>query len=251
MTPRRRRLLRIALVSSAALAAAIGLVAQRHSRRGAADVHILVDQAPPPNEDGLVLELSYPSPSGQAEALKSGPWETSWGFARHPSLLTSRVLANPLHASRLALAVRNGSGDVVTLANASRGPADAFSTEVDVRDAAGARVRAAISPYTLKRLGVAVPELGTVRLDAGGRVELREGLWPGLNLGNAPAPGAYTVRVACKYLRASDGAERRVESAPMVVRLTAEDVAAYRALAPALGRDDPGLVDMVYHLLGW
>ncbi|WP_165246379.1 hypothetical protein [Paludisphaera soli] len=246
------RSLRIGLAAALLVVAATCLVVRRAAPRGDPAVRVLADHAPAPNEDGLVVDVTLVGPEDQARSLRAGSPETSWGFTRHPSLLTARVLANPLFADDLKATIRNASGGLLTLANARGGARDAFRIETRLEDAAGRPVGfRGLGESGLKWLGTSLPGDPTATIEPGGSVEQRASIWTGLNPASLPAPGSYTARLVITYVRTADGGVGRIESPPIAVAVTAEDVADHRALAMPLRSDAPGFLDLCIHLLGW
>ncbi len=205
--------LRIGLAAVLFAVAATWLVLRRPPSRGAPSVRILAEKAPAPDEDGLVVEVALPGPKEQARRLRSGSPETSWGVSRHPSLLTDRVLANPLYADHLAATIRNASGEPLTLASASGGARGAFRVETRLEDADGRPVPfPGLGESGLKWLGMKAPGQPTATIEPGGRVEAAASIWPGLTPASVPPPGTYTARVVVSFIRDADGATRRIRA---------------------------------------
>ncbi len=167
--------------------------------------------------------------------------KSSW-FERWPYLLTREVLRNPLLADKLTVEVENTSGGDFGLYTSSGDPKP-FRFGVRIEDTAGQPVRFPHAGQSgIKRLGPTIgidnPDLISpiVTLKRGQVVTDPEHVWRPLNIHDVPSPGRYRVRVACFYSRVPDGQTVEVESAPLIVTVTARDIREWKALSEASDR---------------
>lgn len=165
-------------------------------------------------------------PAGEAQ--QRARLEQRLLFQDHPEWLTPRLCRNPLVADGAWVEVENTSSrdfGIYPLGG------KLFWETTRIEDAAGHPVsfeRPGIR--SLKRLGSALPGTPIATLKPGQVERQAFDLLGIIGAGANVKPGRYTVRAVCWYFRAPDGADCQVESAPLTVTITEEDIREWKDL---------------------
>ena len=236
MTPSRKRVATAAAL--AAVLAAAWFSWTYATRRGGLDVRVLADQAPGPNEDGLVVEAAVLDPAVVRERLAAIEKN-----ARTPGVFPPEALANSLLGGYLRVTIRNTSDRDLAVEPVGGTLADSFGVGVALADGSGLPL---LPPFSgsarnsLKTLGPVMPKAPPepVVLKAGESVVHDVMIWNGdgwtsSNDGNPPT-GVYTGKITCVYTRSGDGAAVGATGAPVLVRVHREDVREWRRVHDAL-----------------
>jgi hypothetical protein len=188
-----------------------------------------------PGPGPLACRFSVLSEKEQREA-SSGAWMD----LVLPGFWTRRNLRNPLIGDLIRIEVRNTSDADVAIYECGSGASRPFRVDVQILDAKGRPARWPNRvPGEVKLLGPLPGITQVVTIAPGRSVLQRDQIWRSLTAANLPPPGDYDVRVVCSYDPAPDDRERRVESAPLRVKVTGAHIQEWWALKRAV-ENEPG-----------